>query len=523
MLEKTNSRIFTFLMGVSAIAVAAAAAIFSVTGLSMLYSGEMVYVAIAMGALEFSKIITASYLYRYWKDTGFGLKTYLTIALLVLMLVTSGGIYGYLTNSYQGATVGLDKIDSQTQVLEQRKQNIIDERERLVSDITTLRSERQSTIENRNNEIMANNMATDSNSVKFRAWRNSQVHKRYNEELLNIDNNVSKYTNDLDSTNVRLSRINDDISDKKLEMIDTGVEVGPLVYMARIFNTTMDNVMKWFTLVIVFVFDPLAIALIIALNVILMKSKKEKVKYHIGVDKADEKDYSCIITGERNEDESLDLGEPDDLSFMKTAKPIEKSFNDIEEKIDEQKEEDFLKKFDVEVEEMADEEIGFEDFLKSRPDRRAIWLEDKDKPKKTDQQVELELNGNFADALNGTTKKVGKDESTKERINDQESIKFADIQKDEPEEEIFDDEIDKTTNPTGMNKVGFYETEVNNIEELINNDSPVSQSQDELSEFEIEKKFEEAARKERKKQIGEVKRVTYEPGGEVNIDYSIQE
>ena len=340
MLEKTNSRIFTFLLGLSAFAVATAAAIFSITGLSMLYSGSMLYVAIAMSALEFAKIITASYLYRYWKSTGFGLKTYLTIAVLVLMIVTSGGIYGYLTNSYQGATVGLDKINSQSQVLDQRKENLTAERGRLVGDIATLRAERQSTIGNRNDEIGVNNLATDSTSMKYRNYRNSQVYKRYNEELTRIDNSISQYTTQLDSTNVRLSRANNDISDKKLEMIDTGVDVGPLVYMARIFNTSMDTVMKWFTLVIVLVFDPLAIALIVALNVVLAKDRKIEVS---------------PIVEMVDSDETFDLGEPDDLSFMKTAKPIKEAFDDIQEKIDKKKEKEFLQEIDDEIEEMEKE------------------------------------------------------------------------------------------------------------------------------------------------------------------------
>ena len=275
-MERVNSKIFTFLIGLSAILVATWAAVFSVTGLSMLYSGSLLYVAIAMGVLEFAKIMVASYLYRYWKYAVRGLKYYLSIALLVLMFITSGGIYGYLTNSYQGATIGLDKINSQSQVLDQRKQNLIAERERLTSDIGTLRSERQSTIDNRNFEIQQNTQATDSNSVKYRAWRNNQVHKRYNPELERINDQISKYTTDLDSTNVRLSRVDNDIADKKLEMIDTGVEVGPLVYMARIFNTDMDTVMKWFTLVIVFVFDPLAIALVVAYNNIVMTNRRRE-------------------------------------------------------------------------------------------------------------------------------------------------------------------------------------------------------------------------------------------------------
>ena len=277
-MERLDSKWFIFLVGLSALSVATWAAVFSVTGLSMLYSGAFVYIAIAMGVLEFSKIIVASYLYRHWRDTVFWLRMYMSTALILLMVITSGGIYGYLTNSYQGATIGLDRINSQSQVLEIRKENFIAERERLVSDIATLRSERQSTVENRNNEIATNNMALDSNSVKYRAWRNSQVHKRYNVELGNIDNQVSKYTVDLDSTNVRLSRVNNEFADNKLEMINTGGEVGPLVYMARIFNTSMDNIMKWFSLAIVFVFDPLAIALIIAYNNLVMMHRHPKEK-----------------------------------------------------------------------------------------------------------------------------------------------------------------------------------------------------------------------------------------------------
>jgi hypothetical protein len=487
MLEKTNSKIFTFLLGLSALAVATAAAIFSVTGLSMLYSGEMLYVAIAMGALEFSKIITASYLYRYWKATGFGLKTYLIIALLVLMLVTSGGIYGYLTNSYQGATIGLDKINSQTEVLDQRKLNLIAERERLVSDIETLRSERKSTIENRNNEIAANNLAVDSNSVKYRAWRNSQVHKRYNIELTNIDNSVAKYTVDIDSTNVRLSRVNDAISDKKLEMIDTGVEVGPLVYMARIFNTSMDNVMKWFTLVIVFVFDPLAIALIIALNVVLAKGRREK---------------------ESEEPETFDSGYVQQKlgEQLSSAKPVEQTFGDIKVRIDEKKkEEEFLQELDDEIEEIEDdfgpvnldEEVP--DIIKPLHD---LTKKIKEEPTKdivvpTTEQFELQLDGDFAEALNETTKKVGKDEPTKDRLGVKDSKEIAHAN------EFFD-----------------------KMREEPDEKSPVTE--DEIREY-----FENAVRKVKKEGQGEITRTPFQSGGSVSIDhmtddpdttdYSIQE
>jgi hypothetical protein len=469
----------------------------------------MLYVAIAMGALEFSKIITASYLYRYWKVTGFGLKTYLTIALLVLMIVTSGGIYGYLTNSYQGATVGLDKINSQTQVLEQRKLNLNDERERLKSDIASLRAERQSTIINRNNEITANNLLTDSNSVKYRSWRNSQVKKRYEPELLNIDNQVAKYTVDLDSTNVRLSRINDEIADKSLEMIDTGIDVGPLVYMARIFNTSMDAVMKWFTLVIVGVFDPLAIALIIAYNAIIMRGKQEK-QYDIGVDVALPGDYSIT-----SNDETFDLGEPDDLSGVTFdgvnfpnatiigAKPVEQAFDDIKVKIEEKKRPrfskpnpkkevpDLIKPLDNLVEEIKEKPTKELSNLEDEPEKTFIVNVDND-PKKIDEAIKKTI-----DSIKSTERVV------------LEPAKSGDI----PKEKIIE----------AVKKVKHQNEFFDKMRE--EKKSPVT-------EDEIRNYFDDAIRKVKKEDQGKITRTPFQAGGNVNvghieddpdIDYSVQE
>ena len=164
-MELVDSKIFTFLVGLSAIMVASWAAIFSVTGLSMLYSGSLIYIAIAMGSLEFSKIIVASYLYRYWKKAVKGLKYYLILALLVLMFITSGGIYGYLTNAYQGAIIGLEKLDSQSQLYDILKNNSDLERNRLTTNIETLRNDRLALINNRTNEINILNQSTDSLSI----------------------------------------------------------------------------------------------------------------------------------------------------------------------------------------------------------------------------------------------------------------------------------------------------------------------------------------------------------------------
>ena len=509
MLEKTNSKIFTFLLVLSALAVAAAAAIFSVTGLSMLYSGEMLYVAIAMGALEFSKIITASYLYRYWKETSFGLKAYLMIALLVLMVITSGGIYGYLTHSYQGATIGLDKINSQTQVLEQRKENLIAERERLINDIMILRQERQSTVENRNNEIAANNMAIDSNSVKYRAWRNSQVHKRYNIELTNIDNSVAKYTINLDSANVRLSRMNDKISDKKLEMIDTGADVGPLVYMARIFNTSMDNVMKWFTMVIVFVFDPLAIALIIALNVVLMRGRK-KVKYKIGVDNAKPGDYSATYIPFDLKDVTL-TPPTGSTEWWKNDPVMKPKLEDATRVLKEKKE--FLQEIDDEIEEMEKK------VEKKRPRFSQPNLK-KEAPELIKPLADL-----VEDIKKTPTKKIVL-EPVKEGKISREKIREA-IKKVKEEKPVTKESKRITHVNEFFNKMRKEDGHPKEQKEYgyTRKRSPVTD--DEIREY-----FEDAVRKVKKEGQGKITRTPFQSGGGVSIshiqddpdiDYSIQE
>ena len=584
MLEKTNNRVFTFLVGFSAFIVATAAAVFSVTGLSMLYSGEMFYIALAMGSLEFAKIITASYLYRHRKTTGWGLKIYLSIAVLVLMIVTSGGIYGYMTNAYQGATIGLDKINSQTQVLEQRKQNFTDERERLKVDLESLRSERRSILDSRAAEIKTNDESTDSLAIKYRSYRNRKVREQYKPELDNIDAQIAKYMVDLDFTNVRLSNANDNIANQKLDIINTGVDVGPLVYMARIFNTTMDAVMKWFTLVIVFVFDPLAIALIIAYNAIIMRGKQEK-QYDIGVDKALPGDYSATYipfdlkdatltppTGstewwkddpfmrarmedadralkekKEKEDETFDLGEPDNLPGVTFdgvnfpdattvgAKPIKQSFDDIQERIDERKGKEFLQEIDDEIEEMEKEvekkrprfskpnsKKEVSDIIKPLDD---IVGEIKEKPTKDIVVPDPETGAEpypikkAAESFDNLIEKQV--ELGQERIV-LEPAKSGDIPKEKiieavkkvkHQNEFFDKMRDDKKSETE------FQEEVKKKKTLVSNE-------------EIRTFFEDAVRKVKKEDQGKIIRTPFQAGGNVNvghieddpdIDYSVQE
>ena len=104
-----QSKQFNKLIGASALTIAGSAAFFSVFGLSKLFAGAQLAVIIMAGSLEFGKLVAASFLYRFWDKINPLHRTYMTIATVILVLITSAGIFGFLSNAYQGATVGFEK------------------------------------------------------------------------------------------------------------------------------------------------------------------------------------------------------------------------------------------------------------------------------------------------------------------------------------------------------------------------------------------------------------------------------
>ena len=112
---------FTLLVGLAALAVAGCAAFFSVTGLSKLFGGAKMEVIIMASALEFAKLVTASFLHRYWKILKWQMKTYLTIGVITVMIITSAGIYGFLSNAYSTTSGKLQNVEAQIEMVKQKK------------------------------------------------------------------------------------------------------------------------------------------------------------------------------------------------------------------------------------------------------------------------------------------------------------------------------------------------------------------------------------------------------------------
>ncbi len=230
MKTSTDNKWFPYIVALSAGLVAFSAAFFSVFGLSKLFAGAQSSVVIMAGSLEFAKLVTASFLYRYWDKVPGFLKNYLLIGTVILILITSAGIFGYLSNAYQGATTEFEK---QSTILIFKQ----DQLEQLNEDKIFLKEELGTAI----SELPEN-------------YRTAKAKLR------------DEYQPQISGINQTILDTKQEIGDLKTKLVDTGVDVGPAIYLARIFNTEIDTVVKWFIFILIFVFDPLAVSLVIAAN-----------------------------------------------------------------------------------------------------------------------------------------------------------------------------------------------------------------------------------------------------------------
>lgn len=261
---------FGFLMVFSTLSLAGTAAYYSVFGLSSLFAGAKTEVIIMASALELAKLIVASYLHNYWSKLGLVLKSYLTLGVGILMIITSAGIYGFLTSAYQTTADQLSVMDKQVAVVQMKRDRFSEslegykiERAQLNNSITELTKGLSNNVI-QYKDTLGNIITTTSSST--RRVLNSQL-----DDMKEQRNRVS----------IKMETVTDSITKLELQILDlesnneVAAEIGPLRYMAKITGKPMDVIVNWFTLMIVFVFDPMAIAMVIALNKYVGRREEE--------------------------------------------------------------------------------------------------------------------------------------------------------------------------------------------------------------------------------------------------------
>ena len=187
-----------------------------------------------MGAvLEIGKMVSASFLHWHWRDVGGLLKTYLITAIMILMLITSMGVYGFLSSAYQRTSLKLETVSQATE-------SLIEQRERQIA--------RKKNID----DLIA---ATPTKYVTAKR------------RLL------TQFAPEIKEINTSLDDIYVKIAASKQDTISTGADIGPIIYIARTFGMTNDAVAQMFIIAFVVVFDPLAVCLVLCLNFLLRRSK----------------------------------------------------------------------------------------------------------------------------------------------------------------------------------------------------------------------------------------------------------
>ncbi len=342
----------------SALSISGVAIFYSVIGLATIFPGAFVPVVIMGGVLEVGKLITASWLYRNWKFTPFMLKTYLTVAVIILSLITSMGIFGFLSKAHleqnlasdtliQRITILEDKIESEKMSIERQKlvinraekaisrdtgtasgdievqQSIIaDANEKLKTLLTvetnTVRdlNDRLKTLDKNVSDILTSNKSFFNEEKAAADLKASQkeeradIAKKVKEAQLRIaelksdhkieiakaqeiianmrsgsQDNKGQFTKEIEQAEQKIfdsqGRIDLFIVEKQpleKEMLTLEAEIGPVKYIAALAvdwgitdNVETSKAVRWVILLLIVVFDPLAVLLLIAANQSLMR------------------------------------------------------------------------------------------------------------------------------------------------------------------------------------------------------------------------------------------------------------
>ena len=366
-MKKLKKGLFPFIIAASALSVSVSAAFYSVSGLSKLFAGAATEVMIMAGSLEVAKLVIASLLYQYWNSLNKLLRSYLVVAATVLVLITSMGIYGFLSAAYQETYSKLTVVENEKGFIQKKLkfyQNDVnrydEEITRISSNISTLSNAKATSIQVRDTSV-SGGVRTTISTTELRMAQNR----------INIEEENRKVAQR------KREIVSDSLQKFQLEILalennsSVAGELGPLKYLSGLTDTPMDSIINILLLVIIFVFDPLALALVVAAN--------------FAFDKAFEKN----IYGEYSDKGAL----YDDDSYIEDQ--VKTNINDTEVDVEGMRK--VVEKFDILDEAIEDFDITLQDGLED--------MDDKDWEEAENRMDIIGQNGNEGEHYKDSSKK----------------------------------------------------------------------------------------------------------------------
>ena len=274
-LTSSGNWFFTILLSVAALSLAGTAAYFSVFGLSKLFYSAGLGIVILAASLEFAKIVTVSYVYRYWKSIKKFLRIFYIFAVVFIMFLTSVGVYGFLTGAYQQSASKLEMRDSEISLAENKKTQFVNQSDRVNKSIESS-GQRINTLSGLRNQ-------QEKRLDNFYSQKYISVAKRTESQITGSDEQIKLLNADITEKIKQTTNINDSIAfyDQKiieLRFSDVSIEVGPYKFVSDLTGIPMNKVVNIVALLIILVFDPLAIALLIGVNALTMTENEETEK-----------------------------------------------------------------------------------------------------------------------------------------------------------------------------------------------------------------------------------------------------
>mgnify|MGYP003638739049 FL=1 len=261
MIQKIKQRVFPFLIALSALSVSASAAFYSISGLSKLFAGAAFAVILMASSLEFAKLVIASLLYQYRKTLPKFLKYYLSISCFILILITSIGIYGFLSAAYQETASKSGNVEAQIALVEVKRDNVKNQ-------LFVYNDEKK----NINNSVAGLRSGLSNNVIRYTDTLGNVVTTTSSSTRRALEKQLDQAIGRQDIINTKVDDLNEKLFNYETEIVeistssDIAGELGPLKYLSGLTGIPMDRIINYLLLTIVFVFDPLAIALVIAAN-----------------------------------------------------------------------------------------------------------------------------------------------------------------------------------------------------------------------------------------------------------------
>jgi len=244
---------FILLLALITFSIAGSAAFFSIYGLAAIFAGSFWPVVIMASSLEAGKLVAASYVYRYRNKISFLMKAYLIVAIFILMMITSIGIFGFLSAAYQEDVLPLNEMEAKIVLLDERRTELEEFKGELIARREQL---------NKQVDDLPKNYATKREIVR----------KQIAPELDQLNKDIQRYS-------LQIRETTEQQHEMKAAVIQQRVHTGPIIFIAKAFDKEVDDATFYMVLLIIFAFDPLAVVLTIGTNIAIIERQKEKGTY----------------------------------------------------------------------------------------------------------------------------------------------------------------------------------------------------------------------------------------------------